>query len=46
MTGDLHYPRRLCRPGRHQPGFWRDDYDSHGHWVPQFGVFALALASG
>ncbi len=23
--------------------FWRDDYDAHSHWVPQFGVFALAM---
>jgi hypothetical protein len=25
------------------PQFWRDDYGSHAHWVPQFGIRALAL---
>jgi len=24
--------------------YWRDDYLAHGHWVAQFGVFALALS--
>lgn len=24
------------------PGRWRDDYRRHGHWVPQFGIFAIA----
>ena len=23
--------------------FWCDDYQQHGHWVPQFGVYAIAL---
>ncbi|MGW6911065.1 DUF2891 family protein [Streptomyces sp. NPDC054940] len=26
-----------------QPALWRDDYDAFGHWVPQFGIFALAM---
>lgn len=24
------------------PRYWRDDYDQHSHWVPQFGVYAIA----
>ena len=24
------------------PQRWRDDYDRYAHWVPQFGVFAIA----
>ncbi|MGD9852341.1 MAG: DUF2891 family protein [Nitrospirales bacterium] len=26
------------------PEYWRDDYRKHGHWVPQFGVYAIALS--
>ena len=26
------------------PQFWRDDYKKFGHWVPQFGIYALALS--
>ncbi|MDR4494620.1 MAG: DUF2891 family protein [Nitrospirales bacterium] len=26
------------------PQYWRDDYRKHGHWVPQFGVYAIALS--
>ena len=25
------------------PRFWRDDYARYGHWVAQFGAFAIAL---
>ncbi|HEY7174028.1 MAG TPA: R3H domain-containing nucleic acid-binding protein, partial [Micromonosporaceae bacterium] len=24
------------------PSRWRDDYDRYGHWIPQFGIFAIA----
>lgn len=27
-----------------QPRYWRDDYRSFSHWVPQFGVYAIALS--
>jgi len=27
-----------------RPQYWRDDYRKHGHWVPQFGVYAIALS--
>ena len=27
-----------------QPEYWRDDYRRYGHWVAQFGVYALALS--
>ena len=26
------------------PEYWRDDYKQYGHWVAQFGVYALALS--
>ncbi len=26
------------------PDCWRDDYRKHAHWVPQFGIYALALS--
>jgi hypothetical protein len=26
------------------PQYWRDDYRKHGHWVPQFGIYAMALS--
>lgn len=26
------------------PEYWRDDYKKYGHWVAQFGVYALALS--
>ena len=26
------------------PEYWRDDYKHYGHWVAQFGVYALALS--
>ena len=26
-----------------QPAFWAEDYLAHSHWIPQFGVYALAL---
>jgi len=26
------------------PEHWRDDYSKHAHWVPQFGIYAIALS--
>ena len=26
------------------PQYWGDDYRKHGHWVPQFGIHAIALS--
>ena len=26
------------------PQYWRDDYRKHAHWVPQFGIYAIALS--
>jgi hypothetical protein len=26
------------------PEFWRDDYHKYAHWVPQFGIYAIALS--
>jgi hypothetical protein len=26
------------------PQYWREDYRKHGHWVPQFGIYAIALS--
>ena len=26
------------------PECWRDDYRNHAHWVPQFGIYAIALS--
>ena len=27
-----------------QPQYWRDDYRKYAHWVPQFGIYAIALS--
>ncbi len=27
-----------------RPEYWREDYDAHSHWIPQFGVMAIALS--
>ncbi|MBX2796527.1 MAG: DUF2891 domain-containing protein [Myxococcales bacterium] len=29
-----------------RPEYWAVNYDAHSHWVPQFGVYALALSMG
>jgi hypothetical protein len=29
----------------HRPSWWRGDYRTVGHWVPQFGIFALQRAA-
>ena len=26
-----------------QPGRWRDNHNTYGHWIPQYGVFSLFL---
>ncbi len=26
------------------PQYWKDDYRKHSHWVPQFGIYAIALS--
>lgn len=26
------------------PQYWQSDYRKHGHWVPQFGIYAIALS--
>ncbi len=26
------------------PQYWREDYRKYGHWVPQFGIYAIALS--
>ena len=26
------------------PQYWRDDYKKYSHWVPQFGIYAIALS--
>jgi len=26
------------------PQYWGEDYRKHGHWVPQFGIYAIALS--
>ncbi len=26
------------------PEYWRNDYQKYGHWVPQFGIYAIALS--
>ena len=26
-----------------QPEYWREDYQSHSHWIPQFGILAIDL---
>ncbi len=27
-----------------RPDLWREDYQAHSHWIPQFGVLAIALS--
>lgn len=37
------YARHFVTHMNH-PEYWRDDYKKYGHWVAQFGVYALALS--
>jgi hypothetical protein len=46
LTGDPAYRdmfATLVATHIQQPEYWADDYRRHGHWVPQFGVFAIHL---
>ena len=46
-TGDVRWRQRYIDhvvTHMEQPALWRDDYARHSHWVPQFGVFAIALS--
>ncbi len=46
-TGNLLYRDQYVRhflAQIHHPEYWRDDYKRYGHWVAQFGVYALALS--
>jgi hypothetical protein len=49
LTGDERFRDRyvdLVVTHLQEPGYWRDDYTQYGHWVAQFGTFALALSYG
>ena len=37
------YVRHVVTHMNH-PEYWRDDYRRYGHWVAQFGVYAIALS--
>ncbi|MCY4614011.1 MAG: DUF2891 family protein [Nitrospira sp.] len=37
------YVRHVVTHMNH-PEYWRDDYKKYGHWVAQFGVYALAMS--
>ncbi len=37
------YVRHFVTQMNH-PEYWRDDYKQYGHWVAQFGVYALAMS--
>lgn len=37
------YVRHLVTQMNH-PEYWRDDYKKYGHWVAQFGIYAIALS--
>jgi hypothetical protein len=44
-TGDPAWRSRLVEHVEWQmdhPEYWAEDYVSYSHWVPQFGVYALA----
>jgi hypothetical protein len=45
LTGDQRYRDRYVSLVTHHlslPGFWAANYRAHAHWIPQFGIFALA----
>ena len=47
QTGDLAFRDLYVRhilTHMDKPEYWRDDYRQHGHWVPQFGIYAIALS--
>ncbi len=46
-TGDTEYQDMYVNhivKHMESPQFWRDDYKKYGHWVPQFGIYAIALS--
>jgi hypothetical protein len=46
LTGDIQHRDnfvRLVTGHMNLPGYWRDHYEAYGHWVAQFGAFAIAL---
>ncbi len=46
-TGEEHYRNSYVEhivTHMQLPECWRDDYRKHGHWVPQFGIYAIALS--
>ena len=46
-TGDVTFrDRYVAHIVTHiaMPKFWEEDYRQHGHWVPQFGIYAIALS--
>ena len=43
MNGIEQYVDHIVTHINH-PECWRDDYRKHSHWVPQFGIYAIALS--
>lgn len=46
-TGNPRYRDQYVRhfvTQMNHPEYWRDDYKQYGHWVAQFGVYAIALS--
>ena len=46
-TGDEHWRTLYAahiRAHMEQPAFWAEDYERFSHWVPQFGIYAIALS--
>ena len=46
-TGNPRYRDQFVRhfvTQMNHPEYWRDDYKQYGHWVAQFGVYAIALS--
>ncbi len=47
MTGDEAYRNMYVNhivTHMELPQYWRDDYKKYSHWVPQFGIYAIALS--
>jgi len=46
-TGNPEYRDQYVRhfvTQMNHPEYWRDDYKKYGHWVAQFGVYAITLS--
>ena len=46
-TGDTAYRDQYIHhivTHMESPQYWRDDYKQYGHWVAQFGIYAIALS--